>query len=314
VRILFWGTPDFAVPSLLALLGEGHEVVGVVTQPDRPAGRGRSVQPPPVKAIALAEGIPVLQPERPRGDEFLERMAELAPELSVVVAYGQILRPEVLDLPAYGSINVHASLLPLLRGAAPINWAIIQGHTQTGTTVMRMAPEMDAGPILLQVAEPIGEEETAADLRVRLSEIGAQALIEALALLELGELAEIEQDHAAATYAPRITREIAHLDLSLPADEVSRWIRGLDDVPGAWTLFRGEPVKLFRPRPVPDHEHDAAPGTVLAVTPSDPTSGILVACGSGAIWVREVNPPGKRRMTAAEWVRGRGPAPGDRFE
>lgn len=314
MRILFWGTPAFAVPSLRALLGEGHEVVGVVTQPDRPAGRGRALQAPPVKTVALAEGIPVLQPERPRGEAFLEAITALEPDLSVVVAYGHILRPEVLELPSRGSINVHASLLPKLRGAAPIEWAIIRGERETGVTVMRMVAEMDAGPILLQVVEPIGEGETAADLRLRLSEVGAQALIEALALLELGELEPVEQDHAAATFAPRIERADAKLDWSLPAGEVGRWIRGLDDVPGAWTRFGSTEVKLYRPRPEPAREHDAPPGTVLAATPSDPTSGILVACGSGAVWIREVKPAGRHRMTAAEWTRGKGPKAGDRFE
>src|SRR5690606_30408622 len=190
MKILFWGTPEFAVPSLRALLGEGHDVVGVVTQPDRPAGRGRVLQAPPIKVVARDEGLLVLQPERARGPEFLERIAALEPELSVVVAYGQILRREVLDAPALGSINVHASLLPELRGAAPINWAIIRGHERTGITIMRMVEEMDAGPVLLQVAEPIGPDETAADLTARLSEVGAAALVEALMLLEAGELTE----------------------------------------------------------------------------------------------------------------------------
>jgi len=313
VRILFWGTPAFAVPSLRALLGEGHEVVGVVTQPDRPAGRGRVLRPPPVKRVAEEEGIPVLQPERPRGPEFLERIAALEPELSVVVAYGQILRPEVLELPPRGSINVHASLLPELRGAAPIQWAILRGHERTGITIMRMVPEMDAGPILFQVAEPIGPEETASDLAARLSELGAATLVEALALLEAGQLEEVEQEHARATYAPRITRAGARVDWSRDAVSVANWIRGLDEEPGAWTVHRGQELKLFRPRPVREHTHAAEPGTILEARPHDPTAGLLVACGAGAVWVREVQPPGKRRMTAAEWLRGRGAAPGERF-
>jgi methionyl-tRNA formyltransferase len=314
LRILFWGTPAFAVPSLHALLGEGHEVVGVVTQPDKPAGRGRTVQPPPVKEVALEERIPVLQPERPRGDEFLERMAALSPDLSVVVAYGQILRPEVLELPSRGSINVHASLLPELRGAAPINWAIIRGHAQTGITVMRMVQKMDAGPMLFRVGEPIGPEETARDLSLRLSELGAQALIETLALLELGQLREMEQDESGVTFAPRILREDARLDWGLDAEAVGRWIRGLDDVPGAWSTLNGLELKLYRPDPEPTRSHDAQPGTVLEVRPHDLTAGLLVACGRGALWVREVKPAGKRRMASAEWVRGKGARPGDRFD
>jgi methionyl-tRNA formyltransferase len=314
VRILFWGTPEFAVPSLQALLGEGHEVVGVVTRPDRPAGRGRAVHEPPVKPVAVREGIPVLQPERPRGDEFMEWVTSLAPALSVVVAYGQILRREVLDLPPLGSVNVHASLLPALRGAAPINWAIIRGHTETGITVMRMVEKMDAGPILTQVAEPIGEDETFRDLSLRLSELGAQALIEALALLELGDLSETEQDDAAATFAPRLLRDDARIDWSLDAAGLDCLIRGLDDVPGGWSTLGGREVKLFRPQPAPALDHDAAPGTVLETRAHDPTTGMLIAAGEGAVWVREVQPPGKRRMTSAEWVRGRGTEPGQVFE
>lgn len=313
MRVLFWGTPDFALPSLRALLGEGHHVVGVVTQPDRAAGRGRALRPPPVKQLAEQEGLPVLQPERARGAEFLEQIRALDPEISVVVAYGQILRREVLEAPPLGSINLHASLLPELRGAAPINWAIIRGHAETGVTVMRMVEQMDAGPILVQHPEPVGPDERASDLAARLSEMGAAALIEALALLEADLLEEVEQDHARATYAPRLLREHARIDWSLDADAVGRWIRGLDEVPGGWTIWRGEEVKLYRPLPESGHAHDAEPGTILDVRPRDPTAGILVACGRGAVWVREVKPAGKRRMLTVEWLRGRGPAPGDRF-
>jgi methionyl-tRNA formyltransferase len=313
MRILFWGTPEFAIPSLRALLGEGHEVVGVVTQPDRPAGRGRAVQPPPVKRVAEAERLPVLQPEKARGPEFVRQIAALEPELSVVVAYGQILKREVLEVPPLGSINVHASLLPELRGAAPINWAIIRGHERTGVTIMRMVEQMDAGPILFQVSEPIGPDETASDLAARLSEVGAAALVEALVLLEAGELTPVEQDHSAATYAPRITRADARLDWTLDAVEVARWMRGLDESPGAWTTFGDLELKVYRPLPVPEHAHDAAPGTVLEARAYDPAQSLLVACGRGAVWVREVKPAGRRRMTAAEWLRGRAVAPGDRL-
>ncbi|HEX7089627.1 MAG TPA: methionyl-tRNA formyltransferase [Longimicrobiales bacterium] len=313
MRILFWGTPEFSIPSLRALLGEGHEVVGVVTQPDRPAGRGRALQPPPVKRIAEAERLPVLQPEKARGPEFVGQIAALEPEVSVVVAYGQILKREVLDVPPLGSINVHASLLPELRGAAPINWAIIRGHERTGITIMRMVEQMDAGPILFQVPEPIGPEETASDLAARLSEVGAAALVEALVLLEAGELTPVEQEHAAATFAPRITRADARLDWTLDAVDVARWMRGLDESPGAWTTCGDLELKVYRPLPVPEHAHDAAPGTVLEARTYDPAQSLLVACGRGAVWVREVKPAGRRRMTAAEWLRGRALAPGDRL-
>jgi methionyl-tRNA formyltransferase len=306
VRIVFWGTPDFALPSLRALLGEDHDVLAVVTQPDRPAGRGRALRPPPVHDFALREMIPVLQPQKPKGGEFLASLRALEPDLSVVVAYGQILRPEVLEVPALGSINLHASLLPELRGAAPIQWAIARGYERTGVTVMRMAERMDAGAILHQVAEPIGEEEIAVDLAARLSEIGAEALVEALALLEAGQITEVEQDESRATYAPRIQREHAHVDWSADALQVSRIVRAFDNVPGAWTVLNGQELKVFRPKPEPEYVHESAPGTVLEVEALDASEGLLVACGAGACWIREVKPAGRRRMTAAEWVRGRG--------
>lgn len=314
MRILFWGTPDFAVPTLRALLGEGHDVVGVVTQPDRPAGRGRALRPSPVKLQALEEGLPVLQPERARGDEFMDAVRALEPELSVVVAYGQILRREVLDLPELGSVNVHASLLPALRGAAPINWAIKLGHPRTGITIMRMVEQMDAGPILHQVEEPIADDETATDLWSRLSELGAAALVEALALMQFGAIEEREQDEAQATFAPRLNRETVHVDWRDNAVNVDRHIRAMDAIPGAWTQFGRDELKLFRPAPEPDFEHDAEPGTVLKVSASDTAFGMRVACGTGAVLVREVKPAGRRRMTTADWVRGRGIEPGARLE
>jgi len=310
MKILFWGTPAFAVPSLRALVGEGHDVVGVVTRPDRPTGRGRVTTPPPVKVIAESEGIPVLQPDRPRGDEFVRAVRELAPDVSVVVAYGQILRADVLSLPPGGSINVHASLLPELRGAAPIHWAIIRGYAETGITIMRMAEELDAGPILYQVREPIGRDETASELSLRLSEIGAEALVEALALLEGDAIEEEEQDHARATYAPRLTTEDARIDWSADASLLAARIRGLDEVPGAWTTLNGERVNLYKPTLAVGQSGE--PGVVRDVDPG-PDGGIFVACGSDALRIREVKPAGKRRMSAAEWVRGAGPRQGDRF-
>lgn len=307
MRIVFWGTPAFALPALRALGDEGHDVLAVVTQPDRPAGRGRELAKSAVKVEAEAEGIPVLQPEKARDPEFVAKLRELAPDLSVVVAYGQILKPEVLDLPRLGSVNIHGSLLPELRGAAPVQWAIIRGKEATGVTIMRMDAGLDSGPMLLRVEEPIEPDESACELSARLAEIGAEALVEALALIEAGELVPEPQDHAQATYAPKLGREQARIDWSLPAVEVSRWIRGLDDVPGAWSpLGAAGAVKLFCPTV------DAAagePGTVLETR----GGGIVVACGEGSVLIREVQPPGKRRMGAADWVRGRGVAVGDRF-
>jgi methionyl-tRNA formyltransferase len=313
MRVLFWGTPDFAVPSLRALLGEGHDVVGVVTQPDRPAGRGRALRPSPVKIAALDEGIVLQQPERARGDDFLQALRELQPDISVVVAYGQILRRDVLDLPSAGSINVHASLLPALRGAAPINWAIKLGHDRTGITIMRMVEKMDAGPIIHQVTEPIAEEETATDLWLRLSELGAEALVEALALIELGGVAERDQDDSQATYAPRLDRDSTRVDWSADALTVTRHIRAMDAIPGAWTQYGDTELKLFRPQVYADGAVDADSGCIVEVDPTDAAQGMLVACGSGAVWVREVKPAGRRRMMTSEWVRGRGIDDGDRL-
>ena len=316
MRVVFWGTPEFALPSLGALLGEGHDVIAVVTQPDRRSGRGRTLSPSPVKEFAQADGIPVLQPEKARSDPFVEELAELEPELNVVVAYGQILSQALLDTPSKGSVNVHPSLLPELRGAAPINWAIIRGYDVTGVTTMRMSTELDAGPILRQVSEPILPDETATDLTVRLSELGAEVLIETLALMEVGDLDARPQDDEKATYAPLIDRDDAHVDWSASTEDVVNHIRGMDAVPGAWSLLNdGDELKVYRPVAAdPDHADPTAdPGTVLEVAPSHPEEGLLVACGDGAAWVREVKPSGKRRMNAADWLRGRGAEPGDRL-
>lgn len=308
MKVLFWGTPAFALPALRSLSEEGHVVVGVVTQPDRPAGRGREVAMSPIKQAALEEGIPVLQPEKARGDEFLAQIRALDPDISVVVAYGQILKPEVLAVPRLGSVNIHASLLPELRGAAPIQWAIVRGHAASGVTIMRMEAGLDSGPMLLRVEEPIEAEESGGELGARLAEIGAEALVEVLALLETGDIAAEPQDHARATYAPKVDRETARIDWSKPADEVALWIRGMDDVPGAWSpLGARGPVKLFRPQVV--HETGGLAGEVIEAG----DGGVLIACGLGAVRVGEVQPPGKRRMPAGDWVRGRGVAVGDRF-
>jgi methionyl-tRNA formyltransferase len=313
VRILFWGTPAFAVPSLRALDDEGFEIVGVVTQPDRPAGRGRRMTASPIKELAADLGLDVIAPERPRTDEFVAEIEALEPDLSVVVAYGHILTPRVLDVPAGGSINVHASLLPELRGAAPINWAIIRGHEKTGVTIMRMVQAMDAGAIIHQVDEPILPDETAAELSIRLSEIGAAALVEALALMASGQHREVEQDHERATYAPKVDRGTARIDWSRPAREIGWLVRGMDDVPGAWTMLDGDPVKVFRPSP-PVAEPAGARGGDLPGTIVSADGALRVATGEGALTIGEVQPSGGRRMPASDWVRGQRIQVGRRFE
>lgn len=286
-------------------------MVGVVTQPDRPSGRGRKVAPSPVNEVAMEEGYPVLAPQRPWGDDFLRQIRALKPDLSVVVAYGHILKPEVLEVPPAGSLNVHASLLPELRGAAPVNWAILGGHEITGITIMRMVEGMDAGPILFQVVEEIGASETASELGGRLSGTGAEVLVEVLALLEAGVADEVEQDHSRATFAPKVNREMARVDWSRPATELGWHLRGLDASPGAWSSLQGQEVKLFRPLPEPALSHGRPPGTVLE---ADPMGGLLVACGSGALRVGEIQSPGRKRMGTGEWLRGRALPRGARFD
>jgi methionyl-tRNA formyltransferase len=309
VRVLFWGTPEFATPPLRALLGEGFDVIGVVTQPDKPVGRSRSkLRAPPVKLIAEDEGLPILQPEKPRGPEFLDSIRALAPDVSVVVAYGHILPTPAIAVPKLGTFNIHASLLPQLRGAAPIQAAIREGHEQTGVTVMRVVPALDAGPILHQVATPIVDDETFGELSLRLSELGALALIEALSLLAVGEAEEVEQDEPRATYAPKVDREATRVDWSLDAVSVSRIVRAYDPKPGAFTRLRGTDVKLFGARPAP--AAGGVPGEVLEIT----RDGMAVKCaGGGAARIVAVQPAGKKRMSPEAWARGRGIAIGDRF-
>jgi methionyl-tRNA formyltransferase len=314
VRIVFWGTSAFAVPSLRALAGEGFEVVGAVTQPDRAAGRSRSsLQPPPVKEAAIEYGIErILQPEKPRGAEFLDAIRALAPDISVVVAYGHILVEEVIALPPMGTVNVHASLLPKLRGAAPIRAAIREGFLETGVTIMRMERRLDAGPIILQARTPIAEDETYGELHLRLSELGALALVEALTLLELGQASEREQDEAAATYAPKIDRAATRIPWSEGCGVVARHIRAFDPEPGALTTLRDADVKLYGATATEEggDEGRVRHGQVMRVD----ETGMLVATGDGAVRVAFAQPAGKRRMGAAEWARGRGVRVGDVFE
>jgi len=306
VRVVFFGTPEFAVPSLEALLGEGFDVVAAVTQPDKPRGRSRSTRvPPPVKAAAEAEDVPVLQPERPSDPEFVERLRALAPDVGVVVAYGHILKPDLLALPRHGMINLHPSLLPELRGAAPVEWAILNGLTHTGVTIMRMDEGLDSGPILLQIPRAIDLDVTGGELSQHLSEMGAQALVEALALFQTNGLEPHPQEHARATYAPKLTRDTAHIRWTDPAERVARLIRALDPTPGAWTELDGREVKLFRARVV---EGQGAPGEVRTTD-----DGLRITTGRGTVAVDEVQPAGKARMPAAAWVRGRGARVGQRF-
>ena len=307
MRVVFFGTPEFAVAALKALLRERISVVGVVTQPDRPQGRSRTtLVPPPVKVVAQAESLPVLQPTRPVGDLFLAALRRLEPDLGVVVAYGHILRPEVLQLPPRGLINVHASLLPRFRGAAPIQHAILAGDRETGISIMRMEEGLDTGPVLHRVATPVADDETAGTLSRRLAGLGAGALVEAISLIGAGLERPQPQDDSAATYAPKIGREVARLDWSRDSQSLERQVRAFDPAPGAWTALDAAPVKLFGATPAVG---SGQPGTVLAAT-----DRLVIACGSGALAVREAQPAGKTRLAVSDWVRGRGIAAGRRFE
>ena len=314
MRVLFWGTPEFAAPPLRALLGEGFEVVGVVTQPDRPQGRSRSsLVPSPIKQIALEESIPVIQPERPRGDDFVAAVLALAPDVSVVVAYGEILTREVIDLPRHGTLNIHASLLPEWRGAAPIQAAIRAGQSETGVTIMRMVVPLDAGPILLQVPTPITNDETYGELHLRLSELGALALIEALSLLDIGQITERPQDESLATFAPKIERDDARIDWRHPASAIAASVRAYDPKPGAFTTLNGVEIKLFGARAATLDIADGKPfppgGTVLAID----DAGALVACGDGVVRVSDGQFAGKRRLSLGELARGRSIRVGDQL-
>ena len=307
MRVLFWGTPEFAAAALRALVGEGFDVAGIVTQPDKPQGRSRRVTAPPVKQIALEEKIPCFQPATPRDAEFGEMLALMKPDISIVVAYGHILPKRLIDLPELGTLNIHASLLPALRGAAPIHAAIRQGLSETGISIMRMVPALDAGPMILQAPTPILEDETYGELQLRLSELGALTLVEALTLISLGQARETPQDESHVSLAPKVTRDDARIDWSLDAAEVARAIRAYDPKPGAFTTLIGVDVKMFGPKPL-DTEESQAPGTVLSTD-----DGLVVECGLGAVRIADVQPSGKSRMTGAEWVRGRGVAVGDRL-
>lgn len=310
MRVLFWGTPEFATPPLRALLGEGFDVAGVVTQPDRAVGRSRSkLEPSPVKQIALEEGLRVLQPEKPRADAaFATAVRELAPDISIVVAYGNLLSKELIDLPKRGTLNIHASLLPAFRGAAPIQAAILAGLTETGVTIMRMVPKLDAGPIVHQLATPIADDETGGELTLRLSELGALALVEALALMEVGAAREREQDESRATYAGKIDRETTRIDWNRPAAEVAGRIRAFDPKPSAWTTHRDGDLKVYGARAM-GTLHPAAPGEITLID----ANGMAVACADGAVQITAIQPAGKRRLAPHELANGRGIAVGERL-
>jgi methionyl-tRNA formyltransferase len=305
VRLIFAGTPHFAAAALQALLGAGHQVVAVLTQPDRPAGRGMQLQPSPVKQLAQQHGLPVLQPLTLKQAEIQAELAALGAEVMVVAAYGLILPQAVLDLPRHGCLNIHASLLPRWRGAAPIQRAILAGDAETGVTIMQMDAGLDTGAMLLKTHCPIETTDTAQTLHDKLAAQGAAAIVEALA--RLGELTPEQQDDALATYAAKLSKAEARLDWTQEAAQLGRAVRAYQPVPGAYTEWNGAPLKLWQASV--ETGRSGAPGEVLAAD----KSGVLVACGSGALRLEMLQRPGGKAQPAAQFLQGSPLRPGDRL-
>ena len=306
MRVVFMGTPAFAVPTLERLVAAGLEVLLVVTQPDRPAGRGQKLTAPPVKQKAVALGLGVYQPEKIKTDEAYERLRALAPDAIVVVGYGQIIPQRVIDLPPHGCVNVHSSLLPKYRGAAPVNWAIARGETETGVCTMKIVKKLDAGDVLLCRETPIGENETAAEVMERLAPMGAELLVETLEGLEAGTITPKPQDDEASTYAPLMKREDGHIDWSLSAREIHNRARGFDPWPGGYTTFRDKTLHLRRTRAV----EGSAPAGVIV----EAGEALAIGCGGGGLLrACEVQMEGKARMRAADFANGYKPRQGERL-
>ncbi|MBB5321791.1 methionyl-tRNA formyltransferase [Marinobacter oulmenensis] len=299
MRVVFAGTPDFAATALKTLIEAGHHLVGVYTQPDRPAGRGRKLLPSPVKQVALETDIPVFQPESLKTPEAQQQLADLKPDVMVVAAYGLILPAAVLDIPGLGCLNIHASLLPRWRGAAPIQRAIAAGDEETGITIMQMDEGLDTGAMLLRVATPIEADDTGGSLHDRLATMGGEAIIEALAGLVEGQLVAEPQDEAEACYARKLSKEEGHLDWQRPAAELERLIRAFNPWPGTYTELDGERVRIHGARALPDNSDQPA-GTVLRRE----RDGIDVACGTGTLRIERVQLPGTRAQSVSDLING----------
>lgn len=299
MRILFMGTPDFAVASLRALVEAGHEICGVFTQPDKPKNRGHKMMPPPVKEYALTQNLPVFQPLKMKDGTALAIVQELKPELIVVAAYGRILPEEILQAAPYGAINVHSSILPKYRGAAPINWAILNGETVTGDTIMYMAKELDAGDIIRCAETAIDPDEDAQELTARLAELGAKTLVEVVADMGRGTVTRTPQDHSRSTYAPMLDKTLSPMDFKRSALTLHNQVRGLIPWPCATMDLQGKTVKVFRTQV--GEETSAVPGTIVAAD----KRGIAVACGDGRVLrITELQPEGGKRMAAAAYLAG----------
>lgn len=300
MKILFMGTPEFAVPSLRALVEAGHEICGVFTQPDKPKNRGMKLFPTPVKEYALSKDIPVFQPQKLRDGTALQLVHELNPQLIAVAAYGRILPDDILEYPSYGCINVHSSLLPKYRGAAPINWAVLNGEQETGVTIMHMASQLDAGDIIDTVKTPIGPNELVTELYDRLAELGGELLVQVVAAIGAGSATRTPQDHSKATLAPMLSRELSPVDWGRTAREIHNQVRGLIPWPAAVTTLNGVRCKLFVTQ-VLKEQTCRAPGSVLSAG----KQGIQMACGGGTVLlIEELQADGGRRMRAADYLRG----------
>lgn len=298
MRIVFMGTPDFAVPTLDVLI-QNHEVIGVVTQPDRKKGRGKKVQYPPVKEKALEHGIPVFQPDRMKDEAFLAELKAMDPDAIVVVAFGRILPEVILDLPRYGCINVHASLLPKYRGAAPMQWAIINGEKETGVTIMYMDKGMDTGDMLAKTVVPLDPGETGESLHDKLSVAGGPALLKVLDEIEAGTVVRTPQKDEDSSYAGMLTKELGQIDWTRDAVSIERLIRGLNSWPSAYTHYSGKTLKIWA-ADVSDETPDAEPGTITAVS----KDSMITACGSGCLILKEVQLQGKKRMSVHDFLLG----------
>jgi methionyl-tRNA formyltransferase len=314
VRVVFFGTPEPAAVALDALVASRHEVAAAVTQPDRPRGRSGTPQPSPVKVRALeAGGLPVLQPSSPRDEGFAETLAGFRPEVCAVVAYGHILPPEVLAVPQRGTVNVHFSLLPAYRGAAPVQRAIMAGETETGVTTFLLEPTVDTGPMLVQIRERIEPDDSTGSLLERLAPIGARALVDTLDELEAGTLNAVEQDPALASPAAKIKPEEGAIDWTRPAVEIANLVRALDPSPGAYSTFRGKRVKLWRARAIDRAEPRAEPGAEPGAVVDAGREGLVVATGHGLLEVQELQQEGAKRLEASAFVRGHRPRAGETF-
>lgn len=299
MKAVFMGTPDFSVGTLNAMYEAGHEIAAVFTQPDKQKGRGKSVLMTPVKERALELGIPVYQPVKLREKENYEILKEINPDVIVVVAYGQLISKEILDLPRYGCINVHASLLPKYRGAAPIQWAVIDGEAESGVTTMKMDEKLDTGDMIMKTVIPLAADETGGSLHDKLADAGAKLLVETLKEVEAGTATYTKQDDSKMTYAKKLTKELGHIDFSMEAAKIERLIRGLNPWPSAYTSYEGKNMKIWSAK-VSDQQYDAPDGTIVAVSKNDFT----VKTADGSLVITEVQLEGKKRMDAGSFLRG----------